>query len=246
MTPRVEEFALPQGMSLPILGEEHPLRRRWRRTFVLSATFAMLAHVIIAGGRIAVSRYLASREDSVPTTMVQVDLENIVPPSIQDEEPPEQVGLAEAVSAPAFAIPEPVADYEAEELTMASEEEIASQFEGSDLSSLTGAGDSLVVDASGYGDPSEYEVVEEMPVLIHMPPPEYPAIARTAEVEGVVVLRLLVGTDGGVEKVVVVEGPDMLRDAAKEAAMKAKFKPALEQQRPVRVWVLVPLSFSLT
>ena len=84
-----------------------------------------------------------------------------------------------------------------------------------------------------------------MPVLISFPSPVYPSLARQAEVEGTVRLRLQVGRDGRVQDVVVTSGIEMLNDAAISAARGAIFKPALQQHRPVEVWVEVPLSFRL-
>ena len=37
----------------------------------------------------------------------------------------------------------------------------------------------------------------------------------------------------------------MLNDTAIEAAKKAIFKPALQQHRPVEVWVNIPIRFTL-
>lgn len=73
----------------------------------------------------------------------------------------------------------------------------------------------------------------------------YPEIAKSAGVEGTVNLKVYVGKNGDVEKVIVVDGPEMLRQAAMDAVKKAKFKPALQQHHPVGIWVAWPLEFSL-
>lgn len=234
---------------LPLLGEQHPLRRRFRRTMVWSAVIAMTVHLAAAGARYGVARYLAARRPPEEKVVRFVSIDQVVPPSVSEEEAPPQVALSGQVSAPSVGIPEPVPDYEATDLTMATSEELSSNFEGSDLSSLTGGSDSLVVglgnDLSG-GPREEFAVVEEMPALIYIPKPDYPQIARTAGIEGVVQLRVRVGVNGDVEQVVVIGGPDMLREAAIGAAKQAKFRPALEHHRPVSVWVILPLEFSLT
>lgn len=82
-------------------------------------------------------------------------------------------------------------------------------------------------------------------MLISLPRPSYPQIARVAGVEGVVVLQLLIGEDGGVKEVRILDGPEMLREAAVAAAMQGRFKPAQNQHRPVAAWVQVPMRFSL-
>jgi protein TonB len=232
------------GFDFPFVGEDHPLRKTFTRTFVISSIWAMMILVTAAGGRIAWVNYLSKKPE--PDKVVRfVSIDQVVPPSISQEEAPPQVNLAAQVAPPSIGVPEPVPDYQAQELTVATVEEMA-EFQSSDLSALTGGGDSLVVD---FGDalpsPDDYVAVEQMPVLINMPPPQYPDLAREANVEGTVVLRALVGKDGNVQDVIVVQGNEMLNQAAISAAKQAKFKPALQQHRPVAVWVQIPIKFSL-
>jgi len=58
-------------------------------------------------------------------------------------------------------------------------------------------------------------------------------------------VRALVGKDGRVKDCFVVEGPELLREAALESARSAVFRPALLQHRPVEVWVLMPVTFRI-
>ena len=70
-------------------------------------------------------------------------------------------------------------------------------------------------------------------------------MAREAQIEGVVKLMVLVGKDGKVKNVKVEQSIESLNDAAKSAAMQAVFRPAMWQNKPVAVWVSVPIRFSL-
>jgi TonB family protein len=70
-------------------------------------------------------------------------------------------------------------------------------------------------------------------------------MARQAEVEGTVMVRALVGKDGRVKDAFVTEGIPMLNEAAVAGAMKYVFKPALQQHKPVAVWVQIPMRFTL-
>lgn len=233
------------GFSFPFVGENHPLRKRFVHTFVWSAIYAMLLLALAAGARILWVSFMSRAGDSEKVVRF-VSIEQVVPPSISQEEAPPQVNLAEQVAPPSIGVPEPVPDYQAQELTVATVEEMA-EFQSSDLSALTGGGDSLVVNFDeGLPGADDYVAVEEMPVLISMPPPKYPDLAREANVEDTVVLRLLVGKDGSVQDVKVIKGNDMLNGEAIAAAKQAKFKPALQQHRPVAVWVQVPIKFSLS
>jgi protein TonB len=117
---------------------------------------------------------------------------------------------------------------------------------GTDPSSLTRGDDAIVVGMDeSSANTGDYEAIEQSPLLIHLPRPDYPPIARVAGVEGIVLLHLLIDEDGQVKDVRVLDGPEMLREAAVAAARQGRFKPAQNQNRPVPAWVQVPMRFSL-
>lgn len=93
--------------------------------------------------------------------------------------------------------------------------------------------------------PEIYVYHDEAPVLASAPPPVYPEIGIAAQVEGIVLLWALVGLDGGVEEVRVKHSVPLLDEAAVSAVRRWRFIPALANKRPVRVWVAVPVRFSL-
>jgi len=66
----------------------------------------------------------------------------------------------------------------------------------------------------------------EQAVLIKQTKPVYPALARTARVEGIVVLEGTITERGKVESLHVVSGHPMLVDAAIKALEKWKYRPA--------------------
>jgi protein TonB len=73
----------------------------------------------------------------------------------------------------------------------------------------------------------------------------YPDIAREAGVEGTVLVRVLVGEDGFVKEQMIVQSVPMLDEAAAQAAADAVFKPALQKDKPVAVWMVIPIEFQL-
>ena len=83
------------------------------------------------------------------------------------------------------------------------------------------------------------------PIKSSLVAPEYPDIARKAGMEGQVFLQLLVGTDGKVEQIKVLKGPEIFREAAVTAAKLFRFKPARQNDKPVRVWVSQVIRFDL-
>ena len=58
-------------------------------------------------------------------------------------------------------------------------------------------------------------------------------------------VQALVGKDGKVKDTQVVKSIPMLDDAAVKAVRQWVFKPALSNNKPVAVWVAVPVRFSL-
>jgi len=99
--------------------------------------------------------------------------------------------------------------------------------------------------AGAWPDPDEFVPFEAPPVLVSMPEPAYPEIARDAGIEGAVLVRVLVGADGFVHRVVLVDGVVGLDEAAFAAATAAVFRAARQQDRPVAVWVVIPIEFRL-
>ncbi len=77
--------------------------------------------------------------------------------------------------------------------------------------------------------------------------PSYPNIARTAGIEGTVILQLLVDTNGKVLEAKVLKKlhPELDR-AALDAAYKTSFYPAKQRDKPVKVWVSYPIRFVLS
>ena len=65
--------------------------------------------------------------------------------------------------------------------------------------------------------------------------------------EGKVMLRILVNEKGRPEKVEIQKssGFSRLDDAARQAALGAVFKPYMEDGRPVSVYAIVPINFSI-
>ena len=85
------------------------------------------------------------------------------------------------------------------------------------------------------------------PAYRYTPPPRYPMAAREQGMEGVVVLSVLVRSDGRVEDahVAISSGAYMLDAAALGAVRAWLFAPATRNGRPVESIVEVPVKFAL-
>jgi TonB family protein len=86
------------------------------------------------------------------------------------------------------------------------------------------------------------------PRLVSAPQPRYPSAAVRANEEGTVLCRLHVSATGDVVEVEIVasSGHERLDRAAREALLRWRFEPSLENGRPVSSTLLHPVEFVLT
>ena len=76
--------------------------------------------------------------------------------------------------------------------------------------------------------------------------PAYSEEARRHGIQGIVRLRILVGTDGSIKKINVIRGlPYGLTDEAIRAASKLKASPAMNDGQPIEYWLPAPFRFRL-
>lgn len=82
--------------------------------------------------------------------------------------------------------------------------------------------------------------------LIHDVPPQYPAEAGRARIEGTVVLMAVIGMDGSVKDVRVENGLPILVQAAIEAVKQWRYKPYMVDGEPVEVDSRITINFTLS
>lgn len=159
---------------------------------------------------------------------------------------------AEAIP-PTIGIPTPVPDAEVQtEVNFPTRDELASITPRG--SETYGTGDNVIVDIprGDLGDyfpaPDEFVAVQEMPALIKEFTPTYPEIAQLTNREGTVWIKALVDKEGKVREARVAKSSGMnvgFDEAALEAAYKNVYKPAIQNGRPVAIWVTYPVQFKL-
>ena len=99
----------------------------------------------------------------------------------------------------------------------------------------------------GSGDGVDtFEVSQDKPILINYATPEYPEIARASHLEGTVLVKVQVDTDGSVLQAVVIKSVHRTLDReAVKAAMRCKFKPGKQRGIPVKAWMAIPYAFKI-
>jgi len=94
----------------------------------------------------------------------------------------------------------------------------------------------------------EFVPVEQMPEIVKKVDPVYPPEAVKKKIEGAVFVRTLVDTDGKPVKSEIAKssGYEILDDAALKTASMYEFKPALQNDQPVAVWISYKVDFNLS
>ena len=80
---------------------------------------------------------------------------------------------------------------------------------------------------------------------LNLPSPSYPDTARRLRMTGVVVVQVIVDETGKVISAEVLSGPSLLKEAAVQAALRARFSPTKLSGQPVKVSGVINYKFSL-
>jgi periplasmic protein TonB len=81
--------------------------------------------------------------------------------------------------------------------------------------------------------------------LIHKVQPDYPPVARAARIQGPVVLRAIIGKDGGIANLRVLSGHPVLVKAAMDAVSQWRYRPYSLNGEPVEVETQITVNFVL-
>jgi TonB family protein len=99
-------------------------------------------------------------------------------------------------------------------------------------------------DIPDIGDYVPYDIP---PKPVVQKPAEYPELARKVGMEGTVFVKMLLDHDGTVMRVAVLKssGFPQLDTAAVKCVLDWRFSPAIQNNRPVRVWLGTNIKFRL-
>ena len=85
----------------------------------------------------------------------------------------------------------------------------------------------------------------EAAMLVSGPKPAYPEVARQARIQGTVELKAIIGKDGKVQDLKVMNGNPLLVNSALDAVRKWVYKPTLLNGVPVNVATEIDVTFTL-
>jgi len=87
---------------------------------------------------------------------------------------------------------------------------------------------------------------EPTDVVSHSVQPGYPMLAREMKVQGSVILQALIGRDGLIQDLKILNGPPILAKAALEAVKQWHFKPHYEGIEPVETQAKITVNFTIS
>jgi protein TonB len=228
------------------------LKKIYARNYTIGVALAIFLHLLLIG-----SYYLSevlSREDEggIPEVRLKINYSDLgPPPSIENVAP--QIQVAGPVAAPTVGVPVPVPDEEAPpEQVIATQTEMAQQQAPALAEDLSGGAqitqDIKIEEPAKDDDPdmNAFTAVEKLPEMVRAVTPEYPEIAKRAGITGKVFVKVLVDKSGKPKKAVVIKSDsELFNQSAIDAAMKSAFSPALQNQHPIAVWIVLPYRFTL-
>ncbi len=227
----------------------YELKSKYQRNFLFGTglTFGTVVLILLVA-------WFVSREDEMdigaaPVLVIKTVADLGPPPSIA-RRPPQVAVAAPQTAAPKVGIPKPVADDEVldEDVVLATRDELA-EIVAPDIATVAGEGD-IEIDISEddyLPAPDEFVPVEIYPEMIHQAPLEYPRLAKQAGITGDVWVQALVDKDGNVRdaRVGKSSGTVSLDEAAVKQAMQCKYKPGIQNGRPIACWVTYKVEFTL-
>lgn len=81
--------------------------------------------------------------------------------------------------------------------------------------------------------------------MVRQVQPVYPQIAKTAHIQGTVVLHAVIAKDGTVQELQYISGPPLLMRAAMDAVRQWRYQPTLLNGEPVEVETTISVIFTL-
>ena len=226
----------------------YELKAKYQRNFVFGTAAVLVFVLLILAAFWLVSQFGQETAISAAPVVIKTIADLGPPPTLVKTPPQVQVNQPQ-VAAPKVGIPTPVADDEApdDDVVMATREEMA-DIVAPDISAEANQDIKVDIAEEDYlPSIDEFVPVEQIAEMIYYEKPSYPRLAEQAGLEGLVWVKALVGSDGSVKDAVVFKssGTPSLDEAAVAAAPKCKFKPAIQNGRPVAMWVTYKVDFIL-
>lgn len=236
----------------------YKLRKKYSRNMLI----ALLISVVIICTAV-IGPYLnakaAERTKTVrQETQVEIQMENLDQPADQvAPPPPPPPPPTEAVTQARYVPPVVVDSLKPEEVVqlMTADQAIATVVD-EDVTAIEIIEEVKEEVAEEEPEPEPFVVVEEMPMFpggdaellkYISEHTQYPEVAKENNIQGRVIVRFCVTSKGSVNQVSVLKGvdPELDAEAVRVVNTLPPFKPGKQGGKPVPVWYMVPITFTL-
>ncbi len=234
------------------------LKRCYQKNMILGTLIScLMALFIIAAFTLAA--YIAglnaiAQDGSTTDRGPRVILNPGPPPPTGRDRPPKDFGIKNDFVLKGV-LPNPVEDYEVFEVRVLASKDDKLIIGGDEPRKGFGYGTGEGIDTTGlfsgiidYPNPSDFIPRDENPILLDAPVPDYPEMARMAGIEAMVWIMVLVDTEGNVKDALISKSSDRelgFDEAALAAAWKRKYRPAMQNDQPVTVWISYKVKFEI-
>lgn len=230
----------------------YELKRDYQKHFGYGIAFSAIFALCVMGSILTYQALTAKETVAKPPIVTIYEPPKPVPPPRATERPAIP-RINTEVNLPVIGIPTPVPDAEVQDdVRFPTRQELAEITpSGSEIDGIAG---NAVVNTPGndlgeyFPPPDEFVAVQEMPTLIKAFEPEYPEIAILTNREATVWVKALVDKEGRVREARIAKSSDTnvgFDEAALAAAYKNIYKPAIQNGRPVAIWVTYPVEFKM-
>ncbi len=233
----------------------YSMRKKYSRTVIL----AMLIGILIIGTAV-ITPYLNAKALENRTKraerQVEIKMENLdAPTETVAPPPPPPPPPADVVQQQKYIPPEVVDSIKPEEMVqLMTADEAQVEVQDEQVVEVVVAVKEEVQEEEA--EPEPFVVVEEMPMFPggdaellkyigeHT---NYPEVAKENNIQGRVIIRFCVTAKGGVSQVSVLKGvdPELDAEAIRVVNTLPPFKPGKQGGKPVPVWYMVPITFTL-
>lgn len=233
----------------------YKLRKKYSRTVILS----MLIGILILGTAVITpylnAKALENREKRAER-QVEIKMENLDQPAEQvAPPPPPPPPPADVVQQQKYVPPVVVDSIKPEEdIQLMTADEAQIEVQNEEVVEIQEEVKEEVQEEDPEATP--FVVVEEMPMFpggdaellkYIAENTNYPEIAKENNIQGRVIVRFCVTSKGGVSQVSILKGvdPELDAEAIRVVNTLPAFKPGKQGGKPVPVWYMVPITFTL-
>jgi protein TonB len=232
----------------------YSLRKKYNRNVII----ALIIGILILGTAV-ITPYLnakaAENKAKKAERQVEIKMENLDQPQQIAPPPPPPPPPPDAVQQARYVPPVVVDSIKPEEAT---------QLMSADQAQVEVKNEEVVAEVAvvaeevqeNVDEAEPFVVVEEMPMfpggesalLAYISEhTQYPEVAKENNIQGKVIVRFCVTSKGGVDKVEILKSvdPELDKEAIRVVKTLPTFKPGKQGGKPVPVWFMVPINFTL-